>query len=86
MDGSRVLLYLPGAVMVGREPLDLGHWPDMGPGRVTRAVLGAAYALLQVGCGAHLGVFMARWGGVLERPRLPWRAQHMLLQVDTSPG
>lgn len=47
VDGSRHLLYLPGAVMVNREPLDLGPWADTGPYRVTRAVLAAAYALLQ---------------------------------------
>lgn len=47
-DGSRMLLYLPGAVMVNREPLDLGAWPDLGPYRTTRAVLSAAYGVLQV--------------------------------------
>ena len=43
-----MLMYLPGAVMVNREPLDLGPWPDMGPYRCTRAVLSAAYGMLQV--------------------------------------
>ena len=48
MEGSEALLTLPGALMVGREPLDLGAWPDVGPLRSTRAVLGAAYSIVQV--------------------------------------
>lgn len=46
-DGSRSLLYLPAAVMLPREPLDLGTCPDLGPYRITRAVLAAVYGLLQ---------------------------------------
>ncbi len=38
----------PRQVMVNREPLDLGPYVDVGPYRVTRAVLASAYALLQV--------------------------------------
>lgn len=48
-DGSRGLADLPGAIMVNREPLDMGVWPDVGPYRLTRAVLAAGYGLLQVG-------------------------------------
>ena len=48
MEGSEALLTLPGALMVGREPLDLGAWPDVGSLRSTRAVLGAAYSIVQV--------------------------------------
>jgi hypothetical protein len=47
-DGSQMLQCLPGAVMVNREPLDLGVWPDLAPSRSTRAVLSAAYGILQV--------------------------------------
>eukprot|EP00798_Chlamydomonas_sp_ICE-L_P020814 gene20814-27649_t len=47
LDGSKVLMYLPGAVMVNREPLDIGPWSDLGPYRLTRAVLSSAYGMLQ---------------------------------------
>ena len=48
LEGSEALLSLPGAVMIGREPLDLGPWPDVGPLRATRAVLASAYSIVQV--------------------------------------
>ena len=47
LEGSEALLSLPGAVMIGREPLDLGPWPDVGPLRATRAVLASAYSIVQ---------------------------------------
>ena len=43
----RLLAFLPGAVLLNREPPGSGPWPDASPNRVTRAVLGAVYAQLQ---------------------------------------
>lgn len=48
LDGSRLLAYLPGAILVNKEPLDGSPWPDVSPNRVTRAVLAAVYGVLQV--------------------------------------
>jgi hypothetical protein len=47
-EGSRLLAYLPGAILVNKEPLEGSPWPDLSPNRITRAVLSAAYGLLQV--------------------------------------
>lgn len=49
---SRLLAYLPGAVLLNKEPADAGPWPDASPNRVTRAVLGAVYLQLQEMVGA----------------------------------
>jgi hypothetical protein len=49
LDGSRLLAYLPGCILVNREPLGSGLLPDTSPNRITRSVLAAVYALLQVG-------------------------------------
>jgi hypothetical protein len=48
LDGSRLLAYLPGCILVNREPLGSGLLPDTSPNRITRSVLAAVYALLQV--------------------------------------
>lgn len=48
LHGSRLLAYLPGCILVNREPLGAGLLPDTSPNRITRAVLAAVYALLQV--------------------------------------
>ncbi|WIA09915.1 hypothetical protein OEZ85_010129 [Tetradesmus obliquus] len=47
LHGSRLLAYLPGCILVNREPLGAGLLPDTSPNRITRAVLAAVYALLQ---------------------------------------
>lgn len=47
LEGSKVLAYLPGAILVNKEPLDLGPYADVAPNRATRAVLGAVYCTLQ---------------------------------------
>jgi hypothetical protein len=44
---SRLLAYLPGAVLLNKEPPNAGPWPDASPNRVTRAVLSAVYSQLQ---------------------------------------
>jgi len=44
---SRLLAYLPGAVLLNKEPADTAPWADASPNRVTRAVLGAVYSQLQ---------------------------------------
>jgi hypothetical protein len=49
LDGSRLLAYLPGCILVNREPAGSGLLPDTSPNRITRSVLAAVYALLQVG-------------------------------------
>lgn len=36
LDGSRLLAYLPGAILVNREPLGAAYLPDTGPNRITR--------------------------------------------------
>lgn len=50
LDGSRLLAYLPGSILVNKEPLGTGYQPDVCPNRITRSVLTAVYELLQVGC------------------------------------
>lgn len=57
---SRLLAYLPGAVLLNRQPLEAGPWPDASPNRVTRAVLGAVYSQLQDIVGALGWVRRAR--------------------------
>jgi hypothetical protein len=49
LDGSRLLAYLPGSILVNKEPLGTAFPSDIGPNRVTRSVLTAVYDLLQVG-------------------------------------
>lgn len=50
LDGSRLLAYLPGSILVNKEPLGTAYQSDICPNRVTRSVLTAVYDLLQVGC------------------------------------
>lgn len=54
LDGSRLLAYLPGSILVNREPLGSSFQPDICPNRITRSVLTAVYDLLQVGSVLHL--------------------------------
>jgi hypothetical protein len=48
LDGSRLLAYLPGSILVNKEPPGTAFQPDVCPNRITRSVLTAVYALLQV--------------------------------------
>lgn len=50
LDGSRLLAYLPGSILVNKEPLGTAFQLDVCPNRVTRSVLTAVYDLLQVRC------------------------------------
>ncbi|MEW5305627.1 MAG: hypothetical protein WDW36_008157 [Sanguina aurantia] len=45
--GHRALAILPARMMVNRDPNDLGLWADVGPHRITHAVLAAVYGVLQ---------------------------------------
>lgn len=48
LDGSRLLAYLPGSILVNKEPLGTAFQCDICPNRITRSVLTAVYDLLQV--------------------------------------
>lgn len=47
LDGNRILAYLPGAVLLHREPPSSGPSAEVGPGRVTKAVLHSVYEIIQ---------------------------------------
>lgn len=58
LDGSRLLAYLPGSILVNKEPLGTAFQSDVCPNRVTRSVLTAVYDLLQVRQFTYLGGFV----------------------------
>lgn len=60
LDGSRLLAYLPGSILVNKEPLGTAFQSDICPNRITRSVLTAVYDLLQVNCWA-VGGMGVRW-------------------------
>eukprot|EP00775_Hariotina_reticulata_P003294 gene3294-3570_t len=43
----RLLAYLPGSILLEREPLGTGCFPDTSPNRITQNVLAAVYTLIQ---------------------------------------
>lgn len=60
LDGSRLLAYLPGSILVNKEPLGTAFQPDICPNRITRSVLTAVYDLLQVRRWAVVGCRVRR--------------------------
>lgn len=53
--------------MVNRDPNDLGLWADVGPHRITHAILAAVYGVLQV---RGVTVFMEDESNVLSQARI----------------
>lgn len=47
LEGDRVLAYLPGAVLLHRDPIERGAFPEVAPSRMTKAVLGCVYSVMQ---------------------------------------